>query len=135
MLFETLAGIDDVRNTALSVVLERTITMSGWNASPLIVRPAVPLPVYVPVWNHDTDVGVLVGVFVGVFVGVGVLVGVFVGGTGVFVGVLVGVFVEVGVLVGAGTGRSARMWVLPTSAFALAVAVFAPVTPATGCDT
>jgi hypothetical protein len=95
-------------------------------------------------------VGVLVAVFVGVFVGTGVLVGVNVGvlvGTGVLVGVLVrvgvlvavavGVLVRVGVavgvLVGNNAGRSARMSALPTSACALAVAVFAPVAPETAC--
>jgi hypothetical protein len=45
VIFETFAGIDEVRITASLAALDRTITMSGWNVRPLIVRLAPPSPV------------------------------------------------------------------------------------------
>ena len=63
-------GIDDVRITALSAPIERTMTMSGWKLSPPIVWLDCPSPVYEPVSSHGSGVGVLVTV--GVLVGVGV---------------------------------------------------------------
>ena len=61
MSFARSAGMFAVRRIASVLSSYRTITMSGWNPKPVMLRLSAPFPVYEPVASHRVD-GVAVGV-------------------------------------------------------------------------